>query len=148
MFDTLILLVEDNLDDEALILRALKQIRSIDQVAVARDGQEALDFLHGQGKYAERDLRWMPSLILLDLHLPKVSGLDLLKRLRADERTRHTPVVILTGSADDEEILQGSLAGANSCVRKPGDPGEFCNAVVQLAQYWRVLDRSKGGGRA
>jgi two-component system response regulator len=143
VFDTLILLVEDNLDDEALILRALKQIRSIDQVAVARDGQEALDFLYGRGKYADRDLRWMPSLILLDLHLPKLDGLEVLKRLRADERTRHTPVVILTGSADQEEMLEGSSAGANSCVRKPGDPNEFREAVMQVARYWRVLDRTR-----
>jgi CheY-like chemotaxis protein len=136
----IILLVEDNPDDEALTLRAFKKNNILNEVVVARDGAEALDFLFGTGKYAGRDLSEMPTVILLDLKLPKVDGLGVLQRLRADERTRLLPVVILTSSKEEKDMVNGYKLGANSYVRKPVDFAQFMEAVKQLGLYWLVLN--------
>jgi CheY-like chemotaxis protein len=135
-----ILLIEDNPDDEALTLRALKKNNIMNEVVVARDGAEALDYLFGAGKYAGRDLSLMPAVILLDLKLPKVDGLEVLERLRADARTRLLPVVILTSSKEEKDMLNGYKLGANSYIRKPVDFGEFMEAVKQLGLYWLILN--------
>ena len=136
----MILLVEDNADDEVLTLRALKKNNIGNEVAVARDGVEALDYLFGTGAYEGRDLTSMPNLILLDLKLPKLDGLEVLKRLRADERTRLLPVVILTSSKEEQDRIAGYGLGANSYVRKPVDFNQFIEAVRQLGLYWLVLN--------
>jgi two-component system response regulator len=135
-----ILLVEDNPDDEALTLRALKKNNVANRVIVARDGEEALDYLLGTGAYAGRDLRETPTLILLDLKLPKIDGLEVLRRLRADEHHRVTPVVILTSSKEEADRLQGYKLGVNSYVVKPVDFGQFSEAIKQLGLYWLVLN--------
>ena len=137
-----ILLVEDNPDDELLTLRALKKQNITNEVVVARDGAEALDYLFGSGPYAGRDLSVMPQLILLDLKLPKVDGLEVLRRVRADGRTRLLPVVILTTSREQQDLLQGYGLGANSYVRKPVDFDQFAEAVRQLGLYWLLLNES------
>jgi two-component system response regulator len=138
----MILLVEDNPDDEALTLRALKKNNIGNQIVVARDGAEALDYLFGTGAYDGRDLSLMPQLILLDLKLPRVEGLEVLRRLRADESTRRLPVVILTSSNEEEDRLNGYGFGANSYVRKPVDFNQFLEAVRQLGLYWLVLNET------
>jgi two-component system, response regulator len=138
----MILLVEDNPDDEALTLRALKKNNIGSQIVVARDGAEALDYLFGTGAYDGRDLSLMPQLILLDLKLPRVEGLEVLRRLRADESTRRLPVVILTSSNEEEDRLNGYGFGANSYVRKPVDFNQFLEAVRQLGLYWLVLNET------
>ena len=135
-----ILLVEDNPDDELLTLRALKKNSVFNNVVVARDGAEALDYLFGEGAYAGRDTSDVPQLVLLDLKLPKVDGLEVLKRLRADERTRLLPVVILTSSREQQDLLDGYSHGANSYVRKPVDFAQFSRTVEQLELYWLVLN--------
>jgi two-component system, response regulator len=135
-----ILLVEDNPDDEELTLRALRKNNIKNEVVVARDGKEALDYIFGEGAHAGRDIREMPQLMLLDLKLPKIDGLGVLQRLRADERMRMIPVVILTSSKEDNDLVQGYSLGANSYVRKPVDFGEFMEAVRQLGLYWLVLN--------
>ena len=135
-----ILLVEDNPDDEALTLRALKQHRISHKVVVARDGVEALDYLFGTGAYTGRDLHVMPQVILLDLKLPKVDGLEVLRRLRAHEQTRLLPVVILTSSKEEQDLIQGYSLGANSYVRKPVDFTQFAEAVRQMGLYWLILN--------
>jgi two-component system, response regulator len=135
-----ILLVEDNADDEALTLRALKKNNINNQVVIARDGEEALDYLFGTGAYAGRDLTLMPQLILLDLKLPKIDGLQVLQRLRTDRRTRLLPVVILTSSKEQQDLMEGYSLGANSYVRKPVDFTQFVEAVKQLGLYWLVLN--------
>ena len=140
MRDKTILLVEDNPDDELLTLRALKKNSVFNKVVVARDGAEALDYLFGEGAYAGRDTSDVPQLVLLDLKLPKVDGLEVLKRLRADERTRLLPVVILTSSREQQDLLDGYRHGANSYVRKPVDFAQFSRAVEQLELYWLVLN--------
>jgi two-component system response regulator len=140
MRDKTILLVEDNPDDELLTLRALKKNSVFNKVVVARDGAEALDYLFGEGAYAGRDTSDVPQLVLLDLKLPKVDGLEVLKRLRADERTRLLPVVILTSSREQQDLLDGYSHGANSYVRKPVDFAQFSRAVEQLELYWLVLN--------
>src|ERR1051325_6411137 len=117
----IILLVEDNPDDEALTLRALKKNSIKNEVVVARDGVEALDYLFATGAYADRDTRVMPQVILLDLKLPKIDGMEVLRRLRADERTKLLPVVILTSSKEDQDLIAGYSLGANSYIRKPVD---------------------------
>lgn len=140
MDDTTILLVEDNPDDEALTLRAFRKNNIRNEIVVAHDGVEALDFLFGTGAYAGRDLAIRPQLILLDIKLPKVDGLEVLRRLRADERTKFIPVVILTSSKEEQDLVRGYSLGANSYVRKPVDFTQFVDAVRQLGMYWLVLN--------
>lgn len=138
--ERIILLVEDNPDDQALTLRALKGNNIMNEVVVVQDGVEALDYLFGTGKYAGRDLGVMPQVVLLDLKLPKIDGFEVLRRLRADERTRLLPVVILTSSREERDVVNGYSHGANSYVRKPVDFGEFREAVRQLGLYWLLLN--------
>ena len=142
MKDEIILLIEDNSDDEALTLRALEKNNIKNDVVVVHDGAEALDYLFGTGSYAGRDLTVMPQVTLLDLKLPKVDGLEVLQRLRANELTRLLPVVILTSSNEEQDRVNGYGLGANSYVRKPIDFGQFTDAVRQLGQYWLVLNES------
>ncbi|HEC19430.1 MAG TPA: response regulator [Gammaproteobacteria bacterium] len=142
MSDNVILLVEDNPDDEALTLRALKKNNILNEVVVARDGEEALDYLFGTGKYEGRDTSIQPQVILLDLQLPKLSGLEVLKRLREDQRTVLQPVVILTTSSEETDIMDSYTHGANSYIRKPVDFNQFIDAVKQLGLYWLVLNEA------
>ena len=143
MAEKFILLVEDNPDDEELTMRALRKIAN--EVVVARDGSEALEFVFGTGRHAGREVERLPAVILLDLKLPKLSGLDVLQRLRADPRTRLVPVVVLTSSSEDEDMLRSYRFGANSYVRKPVEFGAFANAVTQLGVYWMLLNESPPG---
>ncbi len=142
MREKIILLVEDNPDDELLALRALRKNNILSVVVVARDGVEALDYLFATGEYAGRDLSVMPQLILLDLKLPRIDGLEVLRRLRADERTRLLPVVILTSSREMKDLLDGYGLGANSYVRKPVNFEQFVRAVEQLKLYWLSLNEA------
>jgi len=135
-----ILLVEDNSDDAALTVRALKKSNILNELVVARDGEEALDYLFGTGLYAGRDTRQQPQVILLDLNLPKIDGLEALRRIRADARTRLLPVIILTSSKEEQDLLSGYSLGANSYIRKPVDFVQFSAAVQQLGLYWLVLN--------
>jgi len=135
-----ILLVEDNPDDEALTIRALKQNNIVNEIIVAHDGNEALDYLFGTGQYTGRDLSNTPEVVLLDLKLPKIDGLEVLRRLRADERTSLLPVVILTSSKEERDLINGYKLGANSYIRKPVDFVQFTEAVKQLKLYWLVLN--------
>ncbi len=137
----MILLVEDNADDEALTLRALKRNNILNTVEVVRDGAEALDFLFGTGSHAGRDTSVMPEVVLLDLNLPKLNGLDVLKRLREDERTRLLPVVVLTISNEDHDKVESYRLGCNSYIRKPVDFLQFSEAIRQLGVYWLVLNQ-------
>ncbi|MCL4489946.1 MAG: response regulator [Chloroflexi bacterium] len=136
----IILLVEDSPDDEALTLRAFRKNNIRNEIRVVHDGAEALDYLFGTGTYAGRDLNNRPEVILLDIKLPKIDGLEVLRRLRADERTRLIPVVILTSSREEQDLVKGYTLGANSYVRKPVDFTEFMEAVRQLGLYWLVLN--------
>jgi len=145
--DKIILLVEDNPDDEALTLRALKKNNIANEVIVARDGEEALDYLFATGAYQGRDTGVMPTVILLDLKLPKVDGLEVLKRLRSDERTKHLPVVILTSSDEEQDIFRSYSLGANSYVRKPVEFARFSEAVRQLGLYWLLLSEPSPGSK-
>ncbi len=140
MNNEIILLVEDNPDDIELTLLSLKQHNISNEVVVTRDGAEALDYLFSTGAYAERDKSTMPAVILLDLKLPKIDGLEVLRRLRADERTKLLPVVILTSSSEEQDMLNGYKLGANSYVRKPVDFNQFSDAVKQLGLYWLLLN--------
>jgi len=135
-----ILLVEDNPDDVRLTMRALHKSRILNEVVVAQDGVEALDYLFGTGKFAGRDMSLMPQLILLDLKMPKIDGLEVLHRIRADERTKLLPVVVLTTSSEDKDRIESYKLGANSYVRKPVDFNQFAEAVNQLGLYWLVLN--------
>ena len=135
-----ILLVEDNPDDEALTLRALAKNNILNEVVVTHDGVDALDYLFGRGRYSDRDVADLPQVVLLDLKLPKIDGLDVLKQIRVDPRTRLQPVVILTTSDEDHDITAGYELGANSYIRKPVDFEEFMEAVRQLGLYWLVLN--------
>jgi two-component system, response regulator len=137
-----ILLVEDNPDDEALTLRALKRNNIGNPVVVARDGVEALDWLFGRGAHEGRDTRVAPAVVLLDLKLPRLNGLDVLREVRADERIRRTPVVILTSSREEQDLISSYNLGANSYIRKPVDFGQFIEAVRQLGLYWLVLNEA------
>jgi len=140
MKDFIILLVEDNPDDEALTLRAMHKNRLTNPVVVVRDGVEALDYLFCTGEYAGRDANDLPSVILLDLKLPKLDGLEVLKRLRANERTRLIPVVVLTTSNEEKDIISSYSLGANSYVRKPVDFEQFTDAVGKLGMYWLLIN--------
>ncbi len=140
MYHTVILLVEDNSDDEALTLRAFKKNNIRNDVVIARDGVEALDYIFGTGAFAGRDVEDTPAVILLDLKLPKVDGLEVLRRLRSDDRTKLTPVVVLTSSKEEQDLIRSYSLGANSYVRKPVDFSEFMEAVRQLGMYWLVLN--------
>lgn len=140
MNEKTILLVEDNPDDEELTLRALKKNNILNQVKIVRDGAEALDYLFCQGAYAGRDASLQPAVTLLDLKLPKVEGLEVLKRLRADERTRLLPVVILTSSREEQDLISGYRLGANSYIRKPVDFTKFMEAVRQVGLYWLMMN--------
>lgn len=142
MSEQVILLVEDNENDEELTLRALKKHNIGNPVIVARDGAEALDYLFGRGAHAARDTRVLPQIVLLDLNLPKLSGIDVLRAIRADERTRILPVVILTSSQEDCDLVSGYASGANSYIVKPVDFNRFAEAVRQLGLYWLVLNQS------
>jgi two-component system response regulator len=142
MKSRVILLVEDNPDDELLALRALKKSNVPNEVVVAHDGVEALDYLFASGPYEGRDTSSMPQLVLLDLKLPRVDGLEVLKRLRSDERTRLLPVVILTSSKERRDMLEGYGLGANSYIRKPVNFEQFMNVIEQLKRYWLVLNEA------
>ncbi len=135
-----ILLIEDNPDDVELTLHAFQKNHMANEVVVAGDGAEGLDYLFGTGKYAGRNTDDAPALILLDLQLPKIGGLEVLRRVRADERTKRIPVVILTTSDEEEDIVNGYDRGCNSYLRKPVDFTEFMNSVNQLEVYWMVLN--------
>lgn len=148
MQDKIILLVEDNPDDVELTRRALKKNNIMNKVVVASDGAEALDYLFGKGAYAGSEMH-MPAVILLDLKLPKVSGLEVLERIRSDERTKLLPVVILTSSKEEKDLISGYKSGANSYIRKPVDFNQFIDAVKQLGLYWLLLNETppEMGGR-
>lgn len=145
MTDGVILLVEDNPDDEALTLRALKKNNIANTVFVARDGAEALDYLFGTGAHAGRDVSQLPQVMLLDLKLPRVDGLEVLQRVRVDARTKLLPVVVLTSSKEDRDLVESYSRGANSYVRKPIDFQQFVEAVKQLGLYWLVLNEPAPG---
>jgi len=140
MAEKTILLVEDNPDDVALTVRAFQKNNVANRIVVAADGVEALDYLFATGLHAGRDVNEVPAMILLDLKLPKIDGLEVLRRLRADERTKLLPVVILTSSKEDQDLVKGYALGANSYVRKPVDFNEFLEAARQLGLYWLVLN--------
>ena len=140
MKDRTILLVEDNPDDVDLTLRALKKNNIINDIEVTNDGAQALDFLFCKGAYASREPSRMPALVLLDLKLPKIDGLEVLRRIRADDRTKVLPVVILTSSRQEQDLVQSYSLGANSYIRKPVDFQQFSEAVRQLGLYWLVLN--------
>jgi len=142
MDNKVILLVEDNPRDEALTLRALKKSNIVNDVIVTRDGVEALDYLFGTGVHTGRDTTVLPQVVLLDLKLPKVDGLEVLRRLRRDPRTRHLPVVIFTSSSEEEDIISSYSLGANSYVRKPIEFEQFLEATKQLGLYWLVLNEA------
>jgi len=137
-----ILLAEDNPDDVVLTLRAFRKNNIMNEVVVAHDGIEALDYLFATGDYAGRDTSVMPQIILLDLKMPKLGGLEVLKRLRADPRTKLLPVIILTSSKEEQDVLTGYELGANSYIRKPVDFAQFSEAIRQLGLYWLVLNES------
>lgn len=143
-----ILLVEDNPDDEALTLRSLNKNNVINEVVVARDGAEALDYLFGTGTYSGRNPYALPQVVMLDLKLPKIDGLEVLRRIRSDPRTELLPVVILTSSDEERDLVESYKLGANSYIRKPVDFHRFAEAVRQLELYWVVLNEApprKGG---
>ena len=142
MENNVILLVEDNPKDEALTLRALRKSNILNDVVVAHDGVEALEYLFGTGAHAGRDTTLMPQLTLLDLKMPRIDGLQVLKRIRADERTRRLPVVIFTSSDEEEDLIRSYELGANSYVRKPVEFSQFVEATKQLGLYWLVLNRA------
>ncbi len=140
MSDRIILLVEDNANDEALTLRALRKANILNQVVVVRDGAEAIDYLHAKGQFAARNVADVPQVVLLDLNLPKVGGHDVLRAIRSDARTRLIPVVVLTSSKQDRDLIEGYNLGANSYVVKPVDFPQFSAAVAQLGLYWLLLN--------
>lgn len=137
-----ILLVEDNPDDVELTLLAFKKYHITNDVVIASDGAEALDYLFGKDKYAGRDTSNLPEVVLLDLKLPKVGGLEVLQQLRTDERTKHLPVVILTSSGEERDMINGYKSGANSYIQKPVEFTQFSEAVGRLGIYWLCLNKS------
>ncbi len=140
-----ILLVEDNPDDQTLTVRALKKANILNEIVVANNGEEALDYLFGTGAYADRDLSIIPEVILLDLRMPKIDGLEVLKRIRADERTKFLPVVILTSFLEERDLVESYKLGANSYIQKPVDFVEFAEAVQTLGVYWLALNVLRPG---
>ena len=144
----IILLIEDNPRDEALTLRALHKCNIVNEVVVARDGVEAIEYLFGTGAYAGRDLGIMPQLVLLDLKLPKIDGLQVLQRIRQEEFTRRLPVVIFTSSAEEDDLIRGYDLGANSYVRKPVDFDQFMEATRQLGLYWLLTNLNAPQGNS
>jgi CheY-like chemotaxis protein len=142
MANGIILLIEDNPDDEALTLRALKKKNIANEVVVARDGAQALDYLFAKGEFKDRDGSILPAVILLDLKLPKVDGLEVLKEIRSHQRTRFLPVVVLTSSNQEQDLLNSYSYGCNSYIRKPVDFDQFAEAIAQLGLYWLVLNQS------
>ncbi len=142
MFGKTILLVEDNPDDEYLTLLALKENDIRNEVIVARDGAEALDYLYGKGQYSERDIKDLPQIILLDLKLPKIDGLQVLEKIRTNELTKLLPVIILTSSKEEADMIAGYKLGANSYVRKPVDFNQFKDSIRQLGLYWLVINEA------
>ena len=143
--DKVILLVEDNPDDELLTIRAFRKCNLLNEIVVAHDGPEALDYLFGMGTHKGRDTRMQPEVILLDLKLPKLDGHEVLERIRHDERTKLLPVIILTSSTEDQDMGRSYECGANSYIRKPVDFDQFMEAVGQLGLYWLVLNQTPRG---
>jgi CheY-like chemotaxis protein len=148
MKQTMLLLVEDNPDHEELTLRTLRQNKIAQEIVVARDGAEALDFLFGTGVFAGRDTRQQPDVILLDLKLPKIDGHEVLERLRKDSRTLFVPVVILTSSTEEEDMARSYRLGANSYVRKPVSFAQFTERLQQLQLYWLMINESHPTARS
>ena len=142
MKDKTILLVEDNAQDEMLVLRTLRKINLVNEVTVARDGQQALDYLFGAGEYAHRAGMELPAVVLLDIGLPRLSGLQVLERVRAHPRTRLLPVVMLTSSDEEKDLMRSYENGANSYVRKPLDFAEFAETVARLGIYWLATNEA------
>jgi two-component system, response regulator len=140
MEEKVILLIEDNEDDVELTLRAFKMNHILNEVVVARNGTEALDYLFGAGSYSGRDTGVLPAVVLLDLKLPKRDGFEVLRRIRADERTRLLPVVILTSSKEEQDRINSYTNGANSYIRKPVDFNQFAEAVKHIGTYWLLLN--------
>jgi CheY-like chemotaxis protein len=141
MSEKVILLVEDNPDDEALAIRALKRHHVGNDIVVAHDGVEALEYLFGTGSYEGRDVSLKPSVVLLDLKLPRVDGLEVLRRLREDDRTKLLPVVVLTTSSEEQDLLDSYSLGCNSYIRKPVDFIQFSEAIRQLGMYWLLMNQ-------
>jgi len=137
-----ILLVEDNPEDEALTLRALKKNKIRNEIVVVRDGAEALDFLFCRNSFADRDPDTLPALILLDIKLPKIDGLEVLRRVRAEQRMQRLPIVLLSSSNEKQDVIEGYKHGANSYVRKPIDFTQFTEAIQQLGFYWLALNEA------
>ena len=137
----IIMIVEDNEDDLELALRAFKHNNVLNEIVVARDGVEALDYLFGTGPHAGRDLCIMPEVVLLDLKMPRLGGLEVLQRIRSDARTRYLPVVVLTSSDEEKDMIDSYHYGVNSYIRKPVDFKQFTEAVRQLSLYWMVLNQ-------
>jgi len=137
----LILLIEDNIDDERLTLRALRRNNIMNEVVVACDGQEAVDYLFGTGSFSGRDMSVMPAVVILDLKLPRLSGLEVLKKIRTEPATKRLPVVVLTSSEDHTQVEESYALGANSFIQKPTDPTEFSEMILQVAMYWLLLNR-------
>jgi two-component system, response regulator len=140
MSDKIILLVEDNEQDEGLMLRALRKNNISNETVVVRDGAEALDYLFAMGKYADRNPAELPTVVLLDIKLPRVNGLEVLRRVRANEHTKLLPIVVLTSSREESDRLVGYSNGANSFVRKPIESAEFTEAIRQLGLYWLIVN--------
>lgn len=147
MSEPVILLVEDNPDDVELTLRAFRKNKIRNDIVVTRDGVEALDYLFGTGAYRDRDTGILPQLVLLDLKLPRLGGMEVLKRLRSDERTRFLPVVVLTSSTEERDLAEAYRSGVNSYIRKPVDFNKFAEAVQLLGLYWLVLNEPPPAGK-